>query len=162
MSQHHDTLRPERVDVTQRCCTKVKSNDETNKAWTTSRMVYKGIVVHGEGASDNIQCIGQRRRIVSINNKAGYADRLFILRRPPWHCDLEGVYVPGTGNDLAIADHLEIGHQINYVDDLEMAGFAFTCHHAFCIFVCSYVYLYVSISSQTFTPTCWRSRYHDA
>ena len=76
-------------------------------------MVHKGIVAHGEGASDNIQCIGQRRRIVSINNKAGYADRLFILRRPPWHCDLEGAYLPGTGNDLAIADHLEIGHQIN-------------------------------------------------
>ena len=106
-------------------------------------MVHKGIVVYGEGASDNIQCIGQRRRIVSINNKAGYADRLFIFRRPPWHCNLEGAYLPGTGNDLAIADHLEIGHQINYVDDLEMAGFAFTCHHAFCICVCVHMYIYM-------------------
>ena len=110
MNQHHDTSRPERVDVAQRRCTKAKSNDETNKTWTTSRMVHNGIVPNGEGASDNIQCIVQRRRIVPINNKARYADRLFILRRSPWHCDLDVADVLGTGNDLAIEDHLESGH----------------------------------------------------
>ena len=114
-------------------------------------MVHKGIVPNGEGASDNIQCIGQRRRIVSINNKAGYADRLFILRRPPWHCDLEAAYVLGTGNDLAIADHLEIGHQIKYVDDLEIACVAFTCHHAFCICVCLYIYIYIYMCEYLFS-----------